>query len=572
MSFSGYFAFGSISMDGVPHEDVVPESAKYSPSRGRTEVASYPVLSAEELSSHTSPLSSLASSLDLHASPDDTKDATDSAREQGGNTTMGDNGNSIGQMLALVNSDDRYANASLDTAAAGAGGLGESPSVHQPWYDTVSNIPPMDFSAHLGARLLNPYQGFPLAQGAPGKTLTGNHPHHEQPPATSTGEVLDSLGYRASAYQNSPQLQDTSLHHAGTQPVASQLPINRCRQLANELLSSERTVETDNLVENSKLDPGCQCSPAYNQSSFGQPSLDGTRPSTGLEVGFAGNKDRANPFSYHYTAPVLDSPFNPQSVPNASRKRPGPQLADEESTDPDTTGNKRKRISRAKPTISADPGGNKRACREIERIRSRLAQAIFELDPWDWSVEDVAFALTDKRSLNLISNPLLASLDQPLPSARGLEHTAFKLRDLVYQHNVSGRNLLARCDEAVLRRYGMAAGPQQSLLLSHVASLRRRSPGYGVFIRSAAGQARPVTDDLHKLHAYLRRFPLAEGQERSFGFTTHRWYVKNKRGMYVFSAQGRDGAVDALLAQSLMEMYPLQLSTGTHSSAFNVDT
>ncbi|KAI4148301.1 MAG: hypothetical protein L6R39_002821 [Caloplaca ligustica] len=194
---------------------------------------------------------------------------------------------------------------------------------------------------------------------------------------------------------------------------------------------------------------------------------------------------------------------------------------------------------RASPMSSAEPtstglGGNKRLGQEIDWIRNGLAQAVFKLDPWDWDVEAVVFALTDKRSVDVMYNssfpipsfalngPALASLGQPFPSVSASGRKTLMLRDLIVKHNISGRVLLEKFDEAVLRRYDLSAGgAQQALLLSHVASLRRRSVGYRAFIRSK-GELRPVVEDTRPILSYLRRCPLVKGQQKSFGFPTHR--------------------------------------------------
>lgn len=92
------------------------------------------------------------------------------------------------------------------------------------------------------------------------------------------------------------------------------------------------------------------------------------------------------------TAASSSSPTDPQAVPIATPKR------------------------RASPMSSAEPtstglGGNKRLGQEIDWIRNGLAQAVFKLDPWDWDVEAVVFALTDKRSVDVMYNSSF-----PIPS------------------------------------------------------------------------------------------------------------------------------------------------------------
>ncbi len=60
----------------------------------------------------------------------------------------------------------------------------------------------------------------------------------------------------------------------------------------------------------------------------------------------------------------------------------------------------------------------KRRGRDIRTIRrgTSLSQAIARLDPWHWDVEDVIFALTDSRSLDIMgdSNLLPSSLRSSL--------------------------------------------------------------------------------------------------------------------------------------------------------------
>ncbi|KAL8746132.1 MAG: hypothetical protein Q9184_007785 [Pyrenodesmia sp. 2 TL-2023] len=553
MSSSRLLAPATTSIDGDLPEVIVAQSAGESPARGRTETASRSQLGTEQLSSYTLPFSPSVSCFDPHASP---HDATNAAREHGEETTMGGCGNQFGQVLPPTDRDDLSATASLNPVAAGLGGPDAFSWGYQPLYGTVSDATAMDYPAHLGLGLLDQYHNFLLALDAPGSTSTWDLSNHEQPPAKATSGSLDTPGCRTSGYLSPPHLQGGLIHHAVTQPIPSQPLVDPCAQSAG-LYPFEGTVQAGNLLRHSP-GPGYHGNPAHDPSSIDQPQVNTTRLSTRSQEDFVRNKDRTNPTCHQDAAPVLDSPSSLQSVPNASRKRRLCQPIEEESTDPDATENKRQRTSQTKPTFP-DLKGNCRPCRQTERIRNELAQAIFELDPWEWVVEDITFALTDKRNVDFKSNPTLTVLSQPFPSAQGPEHTTFKLQDLVHQHNISGRDLLAKCDEAVLRRYGMAAAtPQQALLLSHVAALRRRSPGYGLYIRSAVEGLRPVTDGLPRVHAYLHRFPLAEGQEKGFGFPSYRWYVENIKGTYTFSAQGRDGAVDALVARSLMEMYPPQ--------------